>query len=139
MIAASNKSDHLSFSGIWKSRYAYPGRSKGKELKSEHFVRAHQVNDHIVFASMPGTGASYVVVRLYFDGAVGTGSWQEETDPDGHYKGAVYHGAIQVVASKDRKQLTGKWVGFGKDMQINTGPWEFEYYGEDLPPDLAES
>ena len=128
--------NRLDIHGVWKSHYRFPSSSREKEFEIDYYVRAHRVDGHIVFATVPGTSSSYVVVRLYFDELVGTGSWQEETDPEGYYKGAVYHGAIQVVASEDHKHLKGQWVGFGKNMQVNTGPWEFTYVGEDLPPDV---
>jgi len=34
------------------------------------------------------------------------------------------HGAIQMLVEPTGRRMTGKWVGFGKGMEINTGPWE---------------
>lgn len=53
-----------------------------------------------------------------------TGSWVEQTAADGYYHGARYHGAIQLLVEPTGRRMTGKWVGFGKEFDVNTGPWE---------------
>jgi len=121
------------FSGIWRSTYRYTSSSRKGEFENEHFVRAHQKGNQLVFESVSKANKSYLVVRLSLDGDIATGSWQEDTERYGYYKGAIYHGAIQLTISKDRRKFTGKWVGFGKDMELNVGPWEFIYVGEKVP------
>ena len=64
---------------------------------------------------------------LTVDGNVLTGTWAEQTDPNSYYRGARYHGSIQMLAEPTGRRLTGKWVGFGKNMDINTGPWELVF------------
>lgn len=61
------------------------------------------------------------------DGNVITGSWVEETARDGYYRGARYHGAIQLLAEESGRRLSGKWVGFGSDGDVKTGPWRLEF------------
>ena len=39
---------------------------------------------------------------------------------------AVYHGAIQLLLEPTGRKMTGKWVGFGRDFDLNTGPWTLE-------------
>lgn len=56
-----------------------------------------------------------------------TGTWTERTSPDGYYRGAVYHGAIQLLMDPTAKKMTGKWVGFGRRMDMNTGVWELMF------------
>jgi hypothetical protein len=119
--------------GIWKSSYHYPSSGRGQELEGHHFVRLHQKDNHLVFESAAETSTSYLIIRLSIEDNIATGSWQEQTEQDGYYKGAVYYGAIQLVVSEDGKKMSGKWVGFGKDMQVNVGPWELEYVGKSLP------
>lgn len=119
--------------GIWKSTYRYPSTGRGQELTGEHYVRAHQHQHHIVFESAAETSASYLIIRLSIEDDIATGSWQEQTEPDGHYKGAVYHGALQLVINDDHTTMKGKWVGFSKDMEVNVGPWELSYIGKSLP------
>jgi hypothetical protein len=41
-------------------------------------------------------------------------------------QGAVYHGAIQLLLEPTGRKMTGKWVGFGRDFDLNTGPWTLE-------------
>ena len=118
--------------GIWKSTYHYPSSGRG-ELTGEHYVRAHQKDNHLIFESAAETSKSYLIIRLSIEDGIATGSWQEQTEPDGYYKGAVYYGALQLVLSDDTKKMSGKWVGFGKDMEVNVGPWELSYEGKSLP------
>ena len=125
------------FSGIWRSHYKYPSSSRGGEFENEHLVRLHPDGKQLVIESVAKANKSYLVVRLSIDDDVATGSWQEETNPDGYYKGAIYYGAIQLVVSPDKKRMAGKWVGFGKDAEVNVGPWEFTYAGEKLPDSAA--
>lgn len=44
--------------------------------------------------------------------------------PSRYYNGARYHGAIQLLVEPTGRRMAGKWVGFGKDFDVNTGPWE---------------
>lgn len=121
--------------GVWESSYSYPSSGRGATFEGHHFVRLYQKEKHLVFESIPETSKSYLVVRLSIDDDIATGSWQEQTETNGYYKGAMYYGALQLVVSEDNKKMVGKWVGFGKDMEVNVGPWEFSYVGKDLPED----
>lgn len=119
--------------GIWKSSYTYPSSGRGQEFEGHHFVRAHQKDNHLIFESAAETSKSYLIVRLSIEDNVATGSWQEQTDPSGYYKGVTYYGALQLVVSDGGKDMKGKWVGFGKDMKVNVGSWELSYVGTSLP------
>ncbi|SRR6266496_12666 len=123
--------------GIWESTYSYPSTGREGMFEGHHYTRLLQKDHHLVFESLPKVNESYLIVRLSVDDDIATGSWQEQTEPTGYYQGAVYYGAIQLVVSEDRKKLTGKWVGFGKGMEVNVGPWEFTFLGEKLPHDIA--
>jgi len=126
----TNKQD---FGGVWRSRYTYTSSGRGGEFTNDHYVRLHWSDNQLVVETLPKVNRSYVVMRLSLDGAVATGNWQEETDPAGYYQGAKYYGAIQFVIDADKKHMAGKWVGFGKDSEVNTGPWELTYVGERVP------
>lgn len=129
----TNNTPHLNnFSGIWLSDYTYHSSSKDEKLVSQHYVRVYPKGNELVIESVPEVNDSYMLARFSVDGDVATGSWQEVTDPKGDYKGTIYHGAAQLIISKDGKSLKGQWVGFGKNMDVKTGPWEFSYLGEDL-------
>lgn len=118
--------------GIWRSTYWYPGSSRKGIFKSEHLVQLHKVNRYLVAESLPDS-PSYLLVRLTMEDNTATGSWHEQTSARGYYKGAMYHGAIQLVSNGSGTRLTGKWVGFGKDMTVNVGDWQLDYLGEEMP------
>lgn len=66
---------------------------------------------------------SRVRIELALDPPVATGSWTETTAPDGYYRGATYHGALQLVIDPSRRHMSGRWLGFGRDFTVNTGEW----------------
>ncbi len=132
MQNASNNSPTDQFSGIWRSDYTYHNSDRDEDRLSQHYVRIYPKGNELIIESVPEVNESYTLARFSVDGNVATGSWQEVTDPKGHYKGTIYHGAAQLIVSKDGKSMKGKWVGFGKNMEVKTGPWEFIYIGEDL-------
>jgi len=57
-----------------------------------------------------------LTMDLTVDGNVITGTWVEQTAPGGYYRGARYHGAIQLLAEPTGRRLAGTWVDFGKEM-----------------------
>jgi hypothetical protein len=61
------------------------------------------------------------------ENAVATGTWREQTSPTGYYKGAVYHGTLQVVVDPAGRRMNGMWLGFGRDFTINSGQWELTW------------
>jgi len=123
--------------GIWLSRYRYPSSSRAAELEGQHYVRIFRKGRFLIAESLPKINASYLLMRLALDDNVIAGSWQEETNPDGYYKGAIYHGAIQLLLDEARNRMHGQWVGFGKDKEVNVGPWELTYVGENLPDSIS--
>jgi hypothetical protein len=65
---------------------------------------------------------------LSVDDDVATGTWHETTAPEGDFKGMLYSGALQLLISKDGQRMEGKWVGIGRDYELNrpdifTGKW----------------
>lgn len=117
------------FSGIWHSTYRYHSSSRDGEFDNEHKVRVHQKGNQLVVESITAPHKSYLVLRLSIDGDIATGSWEEHTEKDSYYKGAIYHGVIQLVIADDGHSMKGKWLGFGKNKEINVGPWELTYSG----------
>lgn len=59
--------------------------------------------------------------------AIAAGTWNERTAPTGYYRGAVYHGTIQLVISPQARAMNGRWLGFGKDFIVNSGDWHLEW------------
>lgn len=93
----------------------------------EHYVVVLQHGDRLTVRSLPGSAKSSLTMDLTVDGPVVTGTWVEQTEVGGHYRGARYHGAIHMLAEPTGRRIRGKWVGFGKDMDVNTGPWELMF------------
>lgn len=111
--------------GIWRSRYSYFSSGRGQEFDSTHYVVFRQSGQQVTAESLPHPSGSKFSLSLTVDGFILTGTWVEHTSPTGYYKGAIYRGAIQLLASPSGGQLIGKWIGFGKNFTINTGDWEF--------------
>ena len=74
--------------------------------------------------SLPNSLQSLLTFDLSVTDSVATGTWIERTSPTGYYKGAVYRGAIQLLIDPTRTKMTGKWLGFDKESNINAGGWE---------------
>jgi Na+-translocating ferredoxin:NAD+ oxidoreductase RnfG subunit len=121
------------FSGVWRSIYQYHSSSRNADFENEHYLKAYQKGNVLTLETLPKVNRSYVTMRLSANDNIATGTWEETTDPDGPYKGATYNGAIQLVVAADANTMDGKWVGFGKNMDINTGKWSLTYVGAELP------
>ena len=60
-----------------------------------------------------------------------TGTWEERTDPSGHYLGDVRWGAVQLLMSPSHRYMSGKWVAWGSGERVNSGPWELTWLSAD--------
>lgn len=111
--------------GIWLSDYEYESTGRGATFASRHYVAVIQHGTRLQVRSTPGS-RSRLLMDLTANGQVLTGTWTEETSPSGYYRGTVYHGALQLLLEPTGRKMTGKWVGFGRDFDLNTGPWKLE-------------
>jgi transcriptional regulator with XRE-family HTH domain len=119
-----------SLSGVWLSRYEYPSSGRGGTFVGLHYVVLLQHGSRLTVQSLPDASSnphSPLSMDLTLDGTVATGTWTEQTAKDGYYKGARYHGAIQMMLDPTGRRFAGQWVGFGKDFSMNTGPWTLSY------------
>jgi hypothetical protein len=114
-------------SGVWLSRYEYFSSGRGATFTERHFVVLLQHADRLSVRSLPASSASVLTMDLSVDGNVVTGTWVEQTDPGGYYRAARYHGAIQLLLEPTGRRMCGQWVGFGRAMEVNTGPWELVF------------
>ncbi|MDH6610269.1 transcriptional regulator with XRE-family HTH domain [Streptomyces sp. SAI-208] len=116
------------YSGIWLSQYEYVSSGRGEQVfTGKHFVVLLQHGNRMTVRSLPGASSnpdSPLTIDLTVDNNVVTGTWVEQTAADGYYRGARYYGAIQMLIEPTGRRMAGKWVGFGKEFDINTGPWE---------------
>jgi transcriptional regulator with XRE-family HTH domain len=109
-------------SGIWLSEYQYPSSGRGGSFSSRHYVMVLQRGARLMVRSVPAS-SSQLSIELSANGQVVTGTWTEQTEASGYYKGAVYHGALQMLLDPTGRRMEGEWVGFGRDMSVNHGPW----------------
>ncbi|MDP9950933.1 MULTISPECIES: DNA-binding transcriptional regulator [Streptomyces] len=115
------------FSGVWLSRYEFFSSGRDDSFEGKHYVVVVQHGNRLTAQSLPGASSnldSPLALDLTVDRNVVTGTWVEQTAADGYYNGARYHGAVQLLVDPTGRRMTGKWVGFGKDFDVNTGPWE---------------
>lgn len=129
-LPATRPAARGNFSGIWLSRYQYFSSGRERTFTGLHYVVVLQHDDRLTVRSLPGASSnpnSPLTMDLTVDGNVVTGTWVERTADDGYYRGATYHGAIQMLVEPTGRRMVGKWVGFGSEMDINTGPWELVF------------
>jgi hypothetical protein len=115
------------YSGVWVSRYEYFSSGRSDTFTERHFVVLLQHGQRVTARSLPGSSDSSLSMDLTVDANVITGTWVEETASAGYYRGARYHGAIQLLVEPTGRRLAGKWIGFGKELEVNTGPWELNF------------
>src|SRR5687768_13628384 len=121
------------FSGVWLSKYRYHSDSRHKDFDDAHYVRIYQHRNRLVIESLPDVNESYIIINLTLHEDLATGTWQETTAPMGYYEGTTYYGATQLVIAPDGKSMQGKWMGAGRNKEINVGPFSLTYIGEELP------
>ena len=127
-----------SLSGIWLSDYEYRSSGRGETFHGRHYVMLLQRGGRLMVRSLPAS-KSRLSMDLSVNGQVATGTWAEQTQADGYYRGAVYTGAIQLLEREDGRHLTGAWVGFGKEPEeINTGAWSLTLVDEHVNTKAVE-
>lgn len=116
------------YSGVWLSQYEYVSSGRDNQVfTGKHYVVLLQHGNRLTVRSLPGASLnpdSPLTMDLTIDASVVTGTWVEQTATDGYYRGARYYGAIQLLIEPTGRRMAGKWVGFGKEFDVNTGPWE---------------
>jgi transcriptional regulator with XRE-family HTH domain len=123
--------------GIWLSRYEYPSSSRGKVYSGAHYVVVIQRGSKVQVRSIGSP--SKLLMDLTAEGNVLTGTWREETAPDGYYRGATYHGAIQFTVGPSGHRMKGQWAGFGKDGEVNSGPWTLDLVSSDTGAEAIQT
>lgn len=129
----------VDLSGIWRSEYSFYSTGRGQELASMHYVVIRQAGSSLSVESLPHSTGSELTMSLSLDGVSATGTWEERTSPTGYYKGAIYRGAMQLLVAPSGRQLTGRWLGFGKNFQINNGDWGLALESRSLSRESVES
>lgn len=124
-------------SGIWRSSYSFTSSGRHAGFTSRHFVLVLQYGARLMVRSLQRQ-ASAVSMDLSVNGRVITGTWAERTRGEGYYRGAVYTGAVQMLETRPGEAMSGRWVGFGKEGEINDGPWSLDLIEASATPEAAE-
>ncbi|MDJ1133501.1 helix-turn-helix transcriptional regulator [Streptomyces iconiensis] len=118
------------YSGVWLSKYEYYSSGRSSSFAGQHFVVLVQHGPRLTARSLPNGSSnpgSPLSLDLTADSNIVTGTWMEQTATDGYYAGARYHGALQLLVEPTGRRMSGKWIGFGKDFDVNSGPWELVF------------
>ena len=99
----------VSGSGVWLSRYEYFSSGRDDAFVGQHYVVVLQHGDRLTLRSLPNSAGSQLTMDLTVDGNVMTGTWVEQTAPKGYYRGARYHGAIQLLAEPRKSQTSPRF------------------------------
>ena len=124
--AATTATEH-DLSGIWHSRYLYYSSGRDEEFEGQHYVVLRQQENRLTGQSLPHSTESGLELDLSVSRMVATGAWTEHTSPNGYYKGAIYHGTLQLLIDHMGRSMSGKWLGFGKNFKINSGEWQLTW------------
>lgn len=111
--------------GVWHSHYTYESTGRGPIMR-HHYVVVRQEGDQLTVESLPDSNDSPVSLSLTLRRPIATGTWTEHTAVDGYYQGAVYHGALQLIVDPTGRTVAGKWVGFDKELNVDSGPWALD-------------
>lgn len=114
-------------SGIWCSTYTFFSSRRNSPMQGEHFVVLRHENGRLIGQSLPHSMGSRLTLDLAIEKPVATGTWLEQTAPTGDYGGATYHGVLQLFIDPTCRGMTGKWLGFGNNFEINSGDWRFRW------------
>lgn len=123
----SSQGIETNLAGIWHSRYIYYSSGQEQELEGEHYVVLRQQANRLSGQSLPHSMDSRLKLSLSVNSSIATGTWMEQTSPSGYYKGATYHGTLQLIINPMGRGMSGRWLGFGKNFQVNTGEWELTW------------
>jgi hypothetical protein len=85
----------------------------------------------VTVESLPAGAVPNLRMALAVRGNVLTGTWDEQTDPRGHYLGDLRWGAVQLLMTPSHRYMYGKWVAWGSGERVNSGPWELTWISAD--------
>jgi transcriptional regulator with XRE-family HTH domain len=123
-------------SGIWLSEYEYQSSGRDATFTGRHHVVLLQRGGRLMVRSVPAS-PSALSMDLSVNGHVVTGTWTERTMEGGYYRGAIYTGGLQLL-QETPERLAGKWVGFGKETDVNTGLWSLTLVDEHVDAAAVE-
>jgi hypothetical protein len=137
--AADDNEGSRRLAGIWLSRYYYRSEGRNEEFVGKHYVVLRQHKNRLTAQSLAHTTGSTMALDLIIDASVVTGTWRETTSPTGYYRGAVYHGTMQMVVDPSGRRMYGMWLGFSRKFSINSGRWELEWCENDISKEAQQA
>ena len=108
--------------GMWISRYSFFSTGRDTELEGVHRIHLRTDAGRLTGCSDP-TPTGVLELDLTVDGPIVTGTWTDRTAADGYYRGAAYHGVLQLVLDPTGRSMTGRWRGPDNRFAINSGVW----------------
>ncbi|HUB92980.1 MAG TPA: hypothetical protein VMB52_00570 [Verrucomicrobiae bacterium] len=112
-------------SGDWNSYYRYPSTGRGEDFWEQHLLHVTQTGSKIKFETGPES-ASYMMAELELgdDGKSAHGTWSDDKDPNGYYKGVHFEGTVELQVAESGERLSGVWHGPGRDGIMHSDIWE---------------
>jgi hypothetical protein len=109
------------------SSYTYFSTSRNEVFEGSHYVVLRQDGNSLTAQSIENVEGSRLQLTMTLKNNIVTGAWRETTSTEGHYQGVTYHGTLQMVTNPMGRNMTGKWVGFSKDFQVESGDWNLRW------------
>lgn len=125
--------------GVWLSRYQYWSTGRAALFISQYHMILTASGTSISVDSLPLGTAPSLTINLTVDGNILTGTFEERTDPHGHYLGDRRWGALQLIVTPNRRYMHGKWVAWGSGERINSGPWELTWLTADTASETLDT
>jgi hypothetical protein len=110
------KTQEYDVRGSWRSTYDYP--SRGKMHNAVQMMTLVQVGRRVYGKNIGGTSKHKHSLTLNLNGAYLTGTWRNTADA------AKHHGVAQFRVRADGTEMSGRWVGFDGDSNIQAGMWK---------------
>lgn len=109
--------------GLWYSTYNF---DSSKSRVQKDIIEIKRFGKHIIGNQL--TNDKQVLkgklqYEIYF-----TGTWENIS------RGDIYHGSFQFVLDPDGKSMKGRWLGFKKNQEVQSGEWILQL----LSPDISK-
>jgi len=112
------RTGHHDLRGQWRSIYDY--LSDDETQVNEQLMKLTQIGRRIYGKNIGGPSSHRHLVRLRVDGEWVTGTWRNIA------KGATHYGVLQLRLRPSGNNMTGRWLGFDADAEIQAGNWKWE-------------
>ncbi len=122
--------------GIWLSSYEYESTGRGATFTSHHYVAVVQHGTRLQVRSTPGSRSR---LRRPDRQRPGPNRYLDRGDqPRRLSPGRRLPRRDPAPARANGRKMTGKWVGFGRDFDLNTGPWTLELISSTVTEDTLK-